>query len=61
MKDYVTILTRLSSSSTARAVAGPAARPRTGVLGVIATIRDNNGSMTETAEYLQIPVGLVES
>ena len=28
---------------------------------VIATVRDNNGSMTEAAEYLQIPPGLVEA
>ena len=28
---------------------------------VIATIRDNNGSMAEAAEYLQIPAGLVEA
>ena len=28
---------------------------------VIATIRDNDGSITETAEYLQVPAGLVEA
>jgi uncharacterized protein (DUF433 family) len=28
---------------------------------VIATVRDNEGSITEAAEYLQIPVGLVEA
>ena len=46
---------------------GPSGR-RASLLGrgldvweVIATIRDNNGSMTEAAEYLQIPAGLVEA
>jgi hypothetical protein len=28
---------------------------------VIATIRDNDGSIREAAEYLQMPVGLVEA
>jgi uncharacterized protein (DUF433 family) len=28
---------------------------------VIATVRDNAGSITEAAEYLQIPAGLVEA
>jgi uncharacterized protein (DUF433 family) len=28
---------------------------------VIATVRDNGGSLTEAAAYLQIPVGLVEA
>jgi len=28
---------------------------------VIATIRDNDGSITQTAEYLQVPTGLVEA
>ena len=28
---------------------------------VIATIRDNNGSMAEAADYLQVPAGLVEA
>jgi uncharacterized protein (DUF433 family) len=28
---------------------------------VIATIRDNNGSVTEASEYLQIPAGRVEA
>jgi uncharacterized protein (DUF433 family) len=28
---------------------------------VIATVRDNEGSITEAAEYLQIPAGLVEA
>ncbi len=28
---------------------------------VIATIRDNHGSIGEAAEYLQVPVGLVEA
>jgi hypothetical protein len=28
---------------------------------VIATVRDNNGSMIDAAAYLQIPVGLVEA
>jgi uncharacterized protein (DUF433 family) len=28
---------------------------------VIATIRDNNGSMAEAADYLQIPAALVEA
>jgi uncharacterized protein (DUF433 family) len=28
---------------------------------VIATIRDNNGSLTQAADYLQVPVGLVEA
>jgi uncharacterized protein (DUF433 family) len=28
---------------------------------VIATIRDNDGSLTDTAEYLQVPTGLVEA
>ena len=58
-----------------RAAAPPARPPRVGrqdaeasLLGrgldvweVIATIRDNNGSMAEAAEYLQIPDGLVEA
>jgi hypothetical protein len=46
---------------------GPSGRPA-GLLGrgldvweIIATIRDNNGSMVEAAEYLQIPAGLVEA
>jgi len=46
---------------------GPSGR-RASLLGrgldvweVIATIRDNNGSMAEAAEYLQIPDGLVEA
>jgi hypothetical protein len=46
---------------------GPSGR-RASLLGrgldvweVIATIRDNNGSMTETAAYLRIPAGLVEA
>lgn len=28
---------------------------------VIATVRDNDGSITEAAAYLQVPVGLVEA
>lgn len=28
---------------------------------VIATVRDNDGSIAESAEYLQIPAGLVEA
>jgi uncharacterized protein (DUF433 family) len=28
---------------------------------VIATVRDNNGSIREAAEYLEVPVGLVEA
>ena len=28
---------------------------------VIATIRDNDGSITESAEYLRVPAGLVEA
>jgi len=28
---------------------------------VIATVRDNQGSVAEAAEYLQVPVGLVEA
>ncbi len=28
---------------------------------VIATVRDNDGSMTETAAYLQVPIGLAEA
>jgi hypothetical protein len=28
---------------------------------VIATVRDNDGSITEAAGYLQVPVGLVEA
>jgi uncharacterized protein (DUF433 family) len=28
---------------------------------VVATVRDNEGSVSETAEYLQIPAGLVEA
>lgn len=28
---------------------------------VIATVRDNDGSMAEAAEYLQVPTGLVEA
>ncbi len=28
---------------------------------VVATVRDNGGSITETAGYLQIPIGLVEA
>jgi uncharacterized protein (DUF433 family) len=28
---------------------------------VVATVRDNAGSVTEAAEYLQIPLGLVEA
>jgi hypothetical protein len=46
---------------------GPSGR-RASLLGrgldvweVIATVRDNNGSVAEAAEYLQIPVGLVEA
>ncbi len=46
---------------------GPSGR-RASLLGrgldvweVIATIRDNNGSIAEAAEYLQIPAGLVET
>src|SRR5215831_8389078 len=46
---------------------GPSGR-RASLLGrgldiweVIATIRDNNGSMAEAAEYLQIPAGLIEA
>jgi hypothetical protein len=46
---------------------GPSGR-RASLLGrgldvweVIATIRDNNGSIAEAAEYLQIPAGLVEA
>jgi len=46
---------------------GPSGR-RASLLGrgldvweVIATIRDNNGSMAEAAEYLQIPAGMVEA
>jgi uncharacterized protein (DUF433 family) len=46
---------------------GPSGR-RASLLGrgldvweVIATIRDNNGSMAEAAEYLRIPAGLVEA
>ena len=46
---------------------GPSGR-RASLLGrgldvweVIATVRDNNGSVAEAAEYLEIPVGLVEA
>ena len=46
---------------------GPSGR-RASLLGrgldvweVIATVRDNNGSMAEAAEYLEIPAGLVEA
>ena len=46
---------------------GPSGR-RASMLGrgldvweVIATVRDNSGSMAEAAEYLQIPAGLVEA
>lgn len=46
---------------------GPSGR-RASLLGrgldvweVIATVRDNDGSMAEAAEYLQIPAGLVEA
>ena len=46
---------------------GPSGR-RASLLGrgldvweVIATVRDNNGSMAEAAEYLRIPAGLVEA
>ena len=46
---------------------GPSGR-RASLLGrgldvweVIAAIRDNNGSMAEAAEYLQVPAGLVEA
>jgi uncharacterized protein (DUF433 family) len=46
---------------------GPSGR-RASLLGrgldvweVIATVRDNNGSMAEVAEYSQIPAGLVEA
>lgn len=28
---------------------------------VVATVRDNDGSITEAADYLQVPVGLVEA
>ncbi len=28
---------------------------------VIATVRDNDGSLTEAGDYLQVPVGLVEA
>lgn len=46
---------------------GPSGR-RAGLVGrgldvweVIATVRDNDGSLTEAAVYLQVPVGLVEA
>jgi len=46
---------------------GPSGR-RASLLGrgldvweVIATVRDNNGSMADAAEYLEIPAGLVEA
>ena len=46
---------------------GPSGR-RASLLGrgldvweVIATVRDNNGSMAEAADYLQVPAGLVEA
>ncbi len=46
---------------------GPSGR-RASLLGrgldvweVIATVRDNNGSMSDAAEYLQVPSGLVEA
>jgi hypothetical protein len=46
---------------------GPSGR-RASLLGrgldvweVIATVRDNNGSIAEVAEYLEIPAGLVEA
>lgn len=46
---------------------GPSGR-RASLLGrgldvweVIATVRDNNGSIAEAADYLEIPVGLVEA
>lgn len=46
---------------------GPSGR-RAGLLGrgldvweVIATVRDNGGSIARAAEYLQVPVGLVEA
>ncbi|HLX47757.1 MAG TPA: hypothetical protein VKS82_05455 [Streptosporangiaceae bacterium] len=46
---------------------GPSGR-RASLLGhgldvweVIATVRDNNGAIAEAAEYLRIPVGLVEA
>ena len=28
---------------------------------MIATVRDNDGSITEAGDYLQVPVGLVEA
>jgi uncharacterized protein (DUF433 family) len=46
---------------------GPSGR-RASLLGrgldvweVIATVRDNNGSVTEAADYLEIPAGLVQA
>lgn len=46
---------------------GPSGR-RASLLGrgldvweVIATVRDNNGSISQAAEYLQVPAGLVEA
>ncbi len=46
---------------------GPSGR-RASMLGrgldvweVIATVRDNNGSIVEAADYLEIPAGLVEA
>ena len=46
---------------------GPSGR-RASLLGrgldvweIIATVRDNNGSIAEAAEYLQVPAGLVEA
>jgi hypothetical protein len=46
---------------------GPSGR-RASLLGrgldvweVIATVRDNNGSVADAAEYLQVPAGLVEA
>ena len=36
-------------------------RPRGDVWEVIATVRDNNGSIPFSAQYLQVPAGLVEA
>ncbi len=50
-----------------RFVDGPSGR-RASLIGrgldvweVIATVRDNHGSIDEAAEYLQVPAGLVEA
>ena len=31
------------------------------VWGVIATVKDNEGSLSETSEYMEVPLGLIEA